>query len=470
MKILSVAAVLLSASMTVYADGYQNTIPGASQSSMYYAMGGGNTVPAAPSTANVQTVSIGGAMGLGYNCGTFNPSASITNSLNGLKNSFTNMFDNAVQNAKGAVMEMPAYLIARNNPGLYQLLQNGFQSGQFGLGFATKSCTQMQNEIASGQNPYKNFFSGSIQNDWKDHMGGSSSYSRDGLMSYQGAEDSDIGKAKEDIEQDNGKNGVPWTNGIDKDGNHYAGGEDQPVIKLTYDVVIAGVNAILGETDYHADINIPQDQAMSAYWHKSSQVATWAEKVLGEKVITTFNGGQKTASPGTGLLPFVQQQFKGIYPLIITMLGTPDADIQVKDLKKISTSSVILNLSVIDTLRHSAGVAQNIEVNSLAEGVASAKVVDQAQMLIQILQSAEQVPAIANNDSAQSQIKKYIATLKTQIDRVVSFKSTNQKLITNNIEQIISYQAKARAAANQNRPEDQASMPQGGVVKTKQSH
>ena len=136
---------------------------------------------------------------------------------------------------------------------------------------------------------------------------------------------------------------------------------------------------------------------------------------------------------------------------------------------KVLTSSVILNLSVIDTLRHSAGVAQNIEVNSLAQGVASAKIVDQAQMLIQILQSAEQVPAIANNDSAQNQIKKYIATLKTQIDMVVSFKSTNQKLITNNIEQIISYQAQAKEAANVNRPEGQATMPEGGVIKTKKA-
>ena len=342
MKILGIsAAVLLSVSMNVYADGYQNSIPGASQSSMYYAMGGGNTVPAAPSTANVQTANIGGSMGLGYNCGQFNPSASITNSLNGLKNSFTNMFDSAVQNAKGAVMEMPAYLLARNNPGLYQLLQNGFQSGQFGLGFATKSCSQMQNDIANGANPYKNFFNGSIRNDWKDHMGGSSSYSREGLMSYQGAKDSDIGQAKEDIEKDNGKNGVPWTNGLEKDGNHYAGGEGQPVIKLTYDVVIAGVNAILGGTDYHADMSIPKDQAMVAYWKKSSDVAKWAQKVLGEKGITTFNGGAKDATPGKGLLPFVQDEFKAIYPLIVTMLGTPDADIKVEDLKKISTSQYL---------------------------------------------------------------------------------------------------------------------------------
>lgn len=458
------ASIYTNISCASSTDYYSNFVPSSSDSSMYYAMGGGNIVPNSPSTTGAQTINVGGSMGLGYNCGTFNPTSSIANSLNGIKNSFQNMFNSAVTNAKGAVMSMPAYLIARNNPSLYQLLQNGFQSGQLDFSAATKSCGEMQSEIDTGKNPYKNFFKSSLSNDWKNKMSGSSSVRSNGALSYEAAEDSDIGQAKEKVNEDNGKNGVPWTHGTSVGDSKHAGGSGQPAIALTYDVVMAGVNAVIGESDYSKDYDIPKTVAMHGYWVKSSEVAKWAEAVLGEKQITTYDGGAKSSTPGKGLLPEVQTTFEKVYPLIVKMVSG-ETEITNDNLKNISTSSVVLNESIIDTLKHSSGVTQNIQINSLAQGVASGRVVDQAQMLIQVLQSAEQVPAISNNSSAQDQIQKYITTLKTQINMVVTFKETNQKLITSNIQAIIANQNAYNAKAAMNRPSANVTLPTGGVVK-----
>ena len=447
---------------------YSNLVPGTGDTNLYYSMGGGNVVPNAPSVLNRQTVKMGGSMGVNYNCGEFDPKASIVNSFNGIENSFTNIFNSTVSNAKGAVLAMPAYLISRNNPSLYQILQNGFQSGQLDFGMATKSCQQMMSEIDNGKNPYDNFAKLSTSNNWREKMGSSGMFSSGGgPMTYQGAQETDIGQALHDVNETNGKKGVPWVKGVQSGGNESAGGEGQPPIKLTYDVVMAGANVMIGQTKFDSDAEIPKDEAMSHYWQKPSDAANWAEAVLGEKEITTYNSGQKSSTPGKGLLPEVQTTFEEIYPTLYGMVVGSE-EINVENLQKVSTSSVILNKSVIQTLAREKGITQNIQISALTQGIASAKVVDEAQMLIQMLQSAQQVPAISTNESAQNQIQQNINTLNSQIQKIVQFKKTNESLITSTINTIVAARERDNSRAASVRPSGSApTVPTNGVISTK---
>ena len=73
--------------------------------------------------------------------------SSIMNSLNGLKNTGMQMFNDVVNSAEGAIIEMPAYIFAKANPSLYELMQKGLASGQWDIGTGLKSCQQMQGDL-----------------------------------------------------------------------------------------------------------------------------------------------------------------------------------------------------------------------------------------------------------------------------------------------------------------------------------
>ncbi len=165
--LICVGLVLISyPTKNIYAD----LIP-AGNSSLYYKMGGGQPVPI-PAYSGAQSVplQVEGSVGLGYNCGVFNPASSITNSLNGIQNSFQNIQQNVIYNATAAITQFPLYAISRADPSLYNLINNGLFGAPEDLNISTKTCQQTQSEITSGQNPYSDWATVSMGNDWKHHM------------------------------------------------------------------------------------------------------------------------------------------------------------------------------------------------------------------------------------------------------------------------------------------------------------
>ena len=88
------------------------------------------------------------------------------------------------------------------------------------LHLATKSCEQMEAEIAQGKNPYADLITLSKGNDWKYQMG---------------IGGNDVVTAKEVVETSNGDSGVTWIGGS-------AGGDGQPELQFTGDIVRAGYN------------------------------------------------------------------------------------------------------------------------------------------------------------------------------------------------------------------------------------
>ncbi len=85
---------------------------------------------------------------------------------------------------------------------------------------ATKSCEQMEAEIAQGKNPYADLITLSKGNDWKLQMG---------------IGGNDAVTAKDAVESSNGDSGIPWVGG-------QAGGTGQPLLQFTGDIVKAGYN------------------------------------------------------------------------------------------------------------------------------------------------------------------------------------------------------------------------------------
>ena len=138
----------------------------------YYEIGGAEPV-SVPANPAVTSITLGGSaeLGLGYSCGKFDPVAAVTNTLNEIGDGLDNMMDAMVAAATNAIASLPALILQRANPGLYDLFQNALLKAEKVMQLATKSCEQMEAEIAQGKNPYADLITLSKGNDWKLQMG-----------------------------------------------------------------------------------------------------------------------------------------------------------------------------------------------------------------------------------------------------------------------------------------------------------
>ena len=150
---------------------------------------------------------------------------------------------------------------------------------------ATKSCEQMEAEIAQGKNPYADLITLSKGNDWKVQMG---------------IGGNDAVTAKKAVEASNGDNGIPWIGG-------QAGGAGQPMLRFTGDLIQAG---------YNINMNRPISAVgppgattrLSEIWNAPADARSWVVDVVGENIVTTCDTCRKDSVPGTGLLPKLHQE------------------------------------------------------------------------------------------------------------------------------------------------------------------
>ena len=139
-------------------------------------------------------------VGLGYSCGNFDPypRALPTSSTVSVTSA---MIWSMAQLARSQQPsdQLPALILQRINPGLYDLFQNGKIRAEAIISLANASCEEMERQIANGENPYKDWIEVAKSYDWKIEMG---------TGGWQSSS-SDVYQAKTKVESDNGKNGHP---------------------------------------------------------------------------------------------------------------------------------------------------------------------------------------------------------------------------------------------------------------------
>ncbi len=453
-KKIILALSLLAFTMGAHAD----LIPGGNGSDLYYNFGGGNPTPLPP-VANNNRIPLyaKGAAGLGYNCGVFNPQMSLIDSLNSVKSSYQQMVGSILQNATGALTEMPAYAIARADPNLYQQLQSSLFNARQDLEVSTKSCEQVSNEIDAGKDPYDGWLKASLGDTWKYRMNMASSSSLN--SGYLGASNGDINQAKTAVDQDNGASGVVWVQGTSKgDGSKYAGGRGQPEILLINDTVLAGYNILIDPQNRAYDAKNPPPQnantaGITSIFSLPQDAADWATHVLGDEIITTYPGGRKTSSPGVGLLWDVQAQATQVQQ-DLTNLVTGTSDMTLSNLKAVSAPRVMINQAVIKTIQQqTSSIMQSIIIQKLATEVASARVIDKAELTLQLLMVGEQAPPIYANQPAQAAINSAMTRLKDYISQFMFNNDVNQQFVSKTVTQILQETANEQAANAAIRPD-----------------
>ncbi|EJJ5193617.1 integrating conjugative element protein, partial [Salmonella enterica] len=81
-------------------------------------------------------------------CGNFDIKTTVGNQLNGITNGFKDLMGDVMTGATGAVSSMPAMILQRANPGLYEMITNGVLQAGLAFDKSKLNCENMANKLA----------------------------------------------------------------------------------------------------------------------------------------------------------------------------------------------------------------------------------------------------------------------------------------------------------------------------------
>ena len=394
----------------------------------YYEIGGAEPV-SPPANPLVVPVTLGGSaqLGMGYSCGKFDPVAAVTNTLNNIRSGADNMMNAMTAAASSAIAALPALILQRANPGLYDLFQNALLKAEETMKLATKSCEQMEAEIAQGKNPYADLITLSKGNDWKMQMG---------------IGGNDAVTAKKAVETSNGDNGIPWIGG-------QAGGTGQPMLRFTGDLIQAG---------YNINMNRPINAVgppgattrLSEIWNTPADARSWVVDVVGENIVTTCDTCRKDSVPGTGLLPKLHQE-TAVVTVDLQNLVSGATSPTLANLDKITAPGVAISRQVIEAIREMPATEQSLIIGRLVSEISTARTVEKALFARRLLLSGRQVPEVYATEVAREHADSSIVELDKEIENML-FETRVRKEVVSDTITVLLQRTAVRRQASRNTP------------------
>lgn len=367
---------------------------------LLYSIGGGRAVSMSPAPG-MQSI----AVGIGWNsnliCGDMSLTTTLQNQLNGITEGFQTIMSDVIQAATAAVASLPALIIQRADPGLYNLLTNGILQARLDFDRSKLTCRAIAERMA-------------------DIAGGQLGWDRlaEGMALKDAVGNTDAVSAIEAAETSRGNEGVTWV------GGDSAGGAGQDAIRVVGDITRAGYNLLNGRavTD-----NSPVAAAACAgrltceTWNSPDAAAAFAVRVLGEQEQRTCDGCTKTRTiVGVGLTPLIQEEYEAkVQALQGLVVGSQP--ISVQNLEAAGSTSVPITRSVVEALRDEPD--QDVLGKRLASEAALSSVLEKALLLQRTLLAGRKEPNVAANELAQNAIgreskllQEEIGNLKTELE------------------------------------------------------
>ncbi|KWV84229.1 integrating conjugative element protein [Pseudomonas fluorescens] len=380
-----------------------------------YTVGGGSTVGSPSSLYRPSGLGVGGSWRANMMCGNMSLTNTLQNQLNGVTEGFQQIMGSIVQNATQAVMSLPALIIQRANPGLYELLSNGVMQGRIDFDRSKLTCQAMAEKMADkvGQASW-----GALAKNQE----------MQGNLEQTGG---DAVAAVRNTEVRNGNNGVSWV------GGQKAGGSGQPPIRVTADVVRAGYNLLHNRTmDDSTSISSSDclGGAICQTWTSPQEESDWAVRVLGESEVATCDSCETLrATAGSGLTPLIQEAYnerlKALQGLLSGSLPPiPD------NLAKASSPMLPVTRGVVEALRDDPD--QDLLARRLASETALSSVLDKALLLLRTLLAGSHEPNIASAEPAQTALTKNIDALEREI-RLLQTELQVRQMLTNNTASLV---------------------------------
>lgn len=387
-----------------------------------YNIGGGRAV-SMTKTANMHSLSVGAGWSSNLICGDMSINATLQNQLNGLTNGFQSIMSSVIQNATSAVASLPALIIQRANPALYNLLTNGILQARMDFDRSKLTCRAIAEKMA-------------------DVAGGQLEWDRlsEGMALKAAVNKTDAVSAIEEAESDRGNSGVPWVGGT------HAGGAGQEPIRIVSSVTRAGYNLLNGRSVMESSAVGACDNNLSCQtWASPAEAEKFAVRVLGEREQRTCEGCAKTqTTPGVGLTPLIQEEYDTKLKVLLELLDSSKPTTP-QNLAAASCASLPISRGVIEALREEPDL--DLMTKRLASEVALASVMEKALLLQRTMITGSKEPNIAANDLAQKAISHETSVLDQEIQSLKTELELRQMLAGNSAVMILQQQ-KNRATAS----------------------
>lgn len=323
------------------AFGYGKSVDGAVSDRLFYTLGGGSVISQPATRSNMKKLGLDVGWSSDLMCGNFDLKTTIGNQLNGVTAGFKNLMGDVIQGATGAVASLPAMLIQRANPGLYDMLTNGVLQANVSFNKAQLNCQNMAKRIA----------------DFADTSDWTQQAMLEEYKSIVNSGDSDA------VRTDNAGRKVSGNKGNNWIGGQKRGGSGQPAIKPTHDLTAAGFNMMNGlfvTSTESVSANSCNGGACSKF-RNAEEAAQAVVKVLGDKSVRTCSDASMCTSggeddqpgstvAGTGFSPILEESTKSNVEQLVKLInGTvkPTAT----ELAKLKTGGLPVTANVIKALQ-----------------------------------------------------------------------------------------------------------------------
>ena len=384
----------------------------------YYRLGGGEPVTRSASNRDT-TLELGGAVvwNTDLMCGNFDMSLSVDEQLKGLKGSFSNLMSSVISAATGAVASLPALIIQKVNPALYDLLQNGVLQASEEFHLAQVSCEDIVG----------------IMDDVITHSGWEN-VAKGGYWAGESASGAELLSTRISADIDGINAGVIWVEGATK------GGRGQPPIELVGDTVKAGYNQLLKRNPANTTSMVSScaDAPICEQWPNPQAMATWVIDVVGEQKIRTCEGCDKiSAKPGMGLthqMAIEQDQIAADLAALVLSGSAPT----LAQLEAVSGGpGMLVSRRVVEALREENPHEQDVLINRLAAEMALSRTMERAMIARRALISGMKEPNIANLQIAQDDLAPYIADLEKDIENILFEIEVRDRVASNTAVQLL---------------------------------
>ncbi|AAP95805.1 integrating conjugative element protein [[Haemophilus] ducreyi] len=405
----------LGISSPLYANSVMNKLDFSKADSIlsdkvFYQIGGGVGYMAPPTRSNTINAA---EFGIGWKanlmCGNFDIKTTIKNQLNGITEGFKDLYSNVIESATGAVASLPAMIIQRANPQLYDILTNGLYQGKIDFANLKTNCEEMSKRLADA----------TLDGRW--------SASAD-MEKYKMllTSEPDANKVQKQLEDNKGKAGKTWV------GNQPKGGEGQEPIKLVEDVATAGYN-ILNNRPVLEKKPISGSNCsglLCQTWEDPKQLSEWLTKVVGEQTLSTCveNCGTPTSSkPGVGLTPEIEEENIRTLSNLEKALNMPVPPPEV--LAQLSSNTIPVTRGLIEALREDPDV--ELLSQRLASELALSKSMEKMLLARRSILAGMREPNVINNKDATDELEKILNVIDREIEQI-NMETSLQKSITGN--------------------------------------
>lgn len=378
-----------------------------------YTIGGGNVIHPMASNTHPERLNVGVAWNSDLMCGNLDFNKSIINDLQGqAKNSIMSLYNNIVSSARGAIASMPALMLQRSNPQLYDMLTNGAYQASLDFSNIKTSCEELGNKMADY-----------AETGWK-NLGKKAALS-EMLSNNNKVIAKNFQEQKENAQKQN--KGISWVGGEKK------GGMGQASIQTNKDAVSAGFN-MMQNRQVTDKSNISQTQCtgrLCQIWKNPNDASQWVTDVIGDEIVSTCSGNCGDQKDGTkvgkGLTPKIIQETEEVEKKFNELLNKIEPP-TTKDLEDSSSSTVKVTRGLLEAIKESPN--QSLLVSKLSSEIGLSRTLEKALLARRMLIASMREPNIAATPNAMKTLERSLTLLDRDIGQVKLELEMNQLLGT----------------------------------------